>query len=74
MTTQKEEYTCLEGRYANRRQAPSDVTFQPQQQFEQRQLLTAIMLDASRAQGVVPFATRCPISLIRPNRSSRFCD
>ena len=34
----------------------------------------AIALDTSHGQCVVPFATRCPISIILPNRSSKFCD
>ena len=35
MTTQKEEHACLGRRHADRLQASSDITFQPQQQFEQ---------------------------------------
>ena len=34
----------------------------------------ALVLDALHGQCVVPFATRCPISIIPPNRSSTFSD
>jgi hypothetical protein len=47
---------------------------QLQHQFQKRQFLIAVVLDTLQGQCVVPFATRCPISMIRPNRSSMFMD
>jgi hypothetical protein len=44
---------------------------QLQHHFQQYQFLAAIVRNTSQGQCVVPFATRCPISMIRPSRSSR---
>ena len=74
MTTQKKKHPCLERRHSDRFQAPSDVAFKLQDQFEDCRPLLALARGISRGQCVVPFATRWPISIIRPNRSSRFCD
>jgi len=74
MTAYKEEHACLEWGYADRLQTSSKLTVQLQHQFQECQLLMAFVLNASHGQCVVPFATRCPISMIRPNRSSRFMD
>ena len=64
----------MEWGYADRLQTSSKLTVQLQHQFQECQLLMALVLNASHGQGVVHFATRCPISMIRPNRSSRLID
>ena len=52
--------------HVERRQSSSEVAVHPQHHFQQRRLVLALVLGPWHTQCVVPFATRCPISIIRP--------
>src|SRR4029077_21207893 len=74
MTAYKDEHACLEWGYSDRLQTSSELAVHLQHQFQQRQFLIAVVLDTLHGQCVAAFATRCPISIIPPNRSSTFSD
>ena len=47
-------------------QSASEVALHPQHHFQQCRLVLVRVRDPWHTQCVVPFATRCPISIIRP--------
>lgn len=60
MTTQKEEHASFERRHTNRFQTFSELPVQLQHQFQECQLLMAVVIDTSHGQCVVPLLHSLP--------------